>query len=314
MVRAIVSHLHIPHFALLSHSGGTLYALNTLLQQREMLHPTRPYVALCAPWVHYSHTDATALKATSLLPAAAIRRLDVLLPLLVNRVGPTIQASGTFFGKMSPGSVGPPKKSAVPAKTKSTAAPSTNASGAGASDSRSTSAGLPIEKPKLDRAERRRINATAQRVFGALFKDGNENIAGVSDEATLLLKRGGSGWFGSMQSAVSWSSRGDWQDYDALVPMLAAREEDMASLGSGSGAWTSQMNGRLKIDVFFAEADHMIGTTKGPEYWEGCWREEKRGGRIVYSSQTVKGTDHDNILDLSKGVAQAVFRAVGGDA
>ena len=45
LVPKLLSHLSIDHVALLSHSSGTIYLLNTLYHCRDILHPERPYVA-----------------------------------------------------------------------------------------------------------------------------------------------------------------------------------------------------------------------------------------------------------------------------
>lgn len=44
-VPLILEKLNVKHVALVSHSAGTLYALNTLGQLRNILHPKAPFVA-----------------------------------------------------------------------------------------------------------------------------------------------------------------------------------------------------------------------------------------------------------------------------
>lgn len=46
LVPALLRHLGIRHVALVSHSAGTIYALNTLYRCRDVLHPKRPLVVL----------------------------------------------------------------------------------------------------------------------------------------------------------------------------------------------------------------------------------------------------------------------------
>jgi pimeloyl-ACP methyl ester carboxylesterase len=46
VVPRLLAHLDIPHVALVAHSAGTLYLLNTLHHYRDLLHPERPYVAI----------------------------------------------------------------------------------------------------------------------------------------------------------------------------------------------------------------------------------------------------------------------------
>lgn len=46
VVPRLLEHLQIQHVALAAHSSGTIYLLNTLARYRNILHPTRPLVAL----------------------------------------------------------------------------------------------------------------------------------------------------------------------------------------------------------------------------------------------------------------------------
>lgn len=45
-VPALLKHLGIDHVALVSHSAGTIYNLNLLYHFRDILSPTKPFVAL----------------------------------------------------------------------------------------------------------------------------------------------------------------------------------------------------------------------------------------------------------------------------
>lgn len=45
-VPLLLAHLDIKHVALVSHSAGAMYLLNTLHHHRDILHPDQPFVAL----------------------------------------------------------------------------------------------------------------------------------------------------------------------------------------------------------------------------------------------------------------------------
>lgn len=45
-IPALLKHLGVEHVSLLSHSAGTLYALNAMYYLRDILYPEHPYVAL----------------------------------------------------------------------------------------------------------------------------------------------------------------------------------------------------------------------------------------------------------------------------
>jgi len=48
-VPALLQQLDIEHVALLTHSAGTIYTLNTLYHHRSLLDPKAPYVAFLGP-------------------------------------------------------------------------------------------------------------------------------------------------------------------------------------------------------------------------------------------------------------------------
>ncbi|KAJ1330877.1 3-oxoadipate enol-lactonase [Microdochium nivale] len=105
IVPALLEHLGIPHVALLAQSAGTIYALNTLLHLPHLLHPTRPYVALCVPWVHPEHSGAALMSAAHMLPAAAIATVDVLANFFNSTLAPVTGFSGGILTALT-GSLG----------------------------------------------------------------------------------------------------------------------------------------------------------------------------------------------------------------
>lgn len=132
-------------------------------------------------------------------------------------------------------------------------------------------------------------------VWPALIKKVYEqSVKGLSGDAVLLLQKvaGVDGW-------------GDWGDYDVLIPRLAG---DLRAAGR-----------RLRVDVFYAEKDHMIGDggSKGPSWFDRCW-EEGAGGVIDYQSRTIAGADHDWVWSLKWDAVREAFGKIGvleeGDA
>jgi hypothetical protein len=49
-VPALLSKVGVEHVSLVTHSAGTVYTLNTLLQHRGILDPEAPYVAFLGKW------------------------------------------------------------------------------------------------------------------------------------------------------------------------------------------------------------------------------------------------------------------------
>lgn len=128
-----------------------------------------------------------------------------------------------------------------------------------------------------------------------------QGCKGMGQEAVMLLKRAG--------PADVW---GAWGDVDKYVPLLAAQMEADATSkqAHSSGIPNSPESPALKIQVFYAEEDNMIGTKAGPKWFDSCWSPENRGSTIEYSSAVVPGTNHDTTLDLRFGVAHEIFRTI----
>ncbi|WYZ41799.1 hypothetical protein EsH8_V_000694 [Colletotrichum jinshuiense] len=138
-----------------------------------------------------------------------------------------------------------------------------------------------------------------QRLWEPLFKRVySENTQGLSQDVILLLKRGG--------DAGYW---GAWQDYDTFVPLLANAER---SLAAGAAAAAGAGASKLRVEVFFSEQDHLIGTKDGPKWFDHCWRAEQRGDEIEYTSCVVPGTEHDYILRLGFDVFERMLRQIAG--
>ncbi|KZL65040.1 interferon-induced gtp-binding protein mx2 [Colletotrichum incanum] len=121
-----------------------------------------------------------------------------------------------------------------------------------------------------------------------------ENVQGLSEEAILLLKRA--------EHPECW---GAWGDHDRFVTLLAEGEGNLDVGVVSDGA-------RLKVEVYFAEADNMIGTGGGPGWFKDCWRAERRSERIDFSSCVVPLSEHDSIVSLGFDVFERIFRQVAG--
>ena len=95
MVPALLAHLHVKHIAIITHSNGTIYTLNTLLHLRHLLHPTRPFVAFLAPWVHTSHSGS--LTALSFVPDGLIHKWPSIAKFMNTDIAPMFMFSGQIF-------------------------------------------------------------------------------------------------------------------------------------------------------------------------------------------------------------------------
>ncbi|KAJ6443520.1 alpha/beta hydrolase fold family protein [Purpureocillium lavendulum] len=251
VVMALLAHLGIRHVALGCQSGGTVHALDLLLHHPEVLHPTRPYLAIGAPWILPSHSGVTTMTITQALPRALLAQAGTAAT-LVNKLAPI--ASASF----------------------------------GASQALyNLVRGQPSPDTELD------ADALFEQKLQWKLSDLvlSEGIDGMSQETILLMQR--------TADKAGWDS---WGDYDGLAPRLT---ETLRAADR-----------QLAMDVYFAETDGMVGDagSKGPRWFEDCWKGEEAKGAIQYTSSVVAGAEHDTIWNLQYGAMQKVLARIGSSA
>ncbi|GAB1312489.1 hypothetical protein MFIFM68171_02699 [Madurella fahalii] len=257
VIPALLAHLGIRHVSVACHSGGTIWALDFVFHHPQLLHPSRPYLAIGGPWILPAHTGSTGLSILQHLPVSVLANTDKFARLVNNHIGPTL---GTSFGltlnlleKLIPASL------------------TNGGDAAGGGDA----------LPEGAAFEEEIWASVIDRVYA-------EGVQGISADAVVLMQR--------VDGVDGWS---DWGDYDRLVPRLA---EALRAAGV-----------RLRVDVFYADKDKMIGDggSRGPLWFDQCWNETSRAGVIDYQSRTVKGADHDGIWSLKWDAVQEVFGRIG---
>lgn len=114
-----------------------------------------------------------------------------------------------------------------------------------------------------------------------------ENTKGVNDEARLCLKStAGCGW-------------DVCEDCPAFVKGLKESWEEETDAGR---------RGKLRVTIFFAEEDALVGK-RGMAYFRECWTQEKCGRGIEVKCVQTHGTDHDTIMDPEMGFIESVISA-----
>ncbi|MCJ1430709.1 hypothetical protein MMC27_000059 [Xylographa pallens] len=267
MVPALLAHLHVKHVAIITHSNGTIYTLNTLLQLRHILHPTRPFVAFLAPWVHPSHSGS--LTALSLVPDGMLNKWPSIAKFMNTNVAPMFMFSGQVVNSIT--------ESMLP--------------------------GAQLEAPGQEDydPELRMMFRDLERLVTKVFLEGStidpfpENISGGADEAILTLKRGDK-W--------TW---GLFADTDEAVSMVVSQERGLASVANSSQNGLRQE--KLRIAVFFAESDIMIGK-KGQEWFNQCWQSQDISDVIFYTSETVPHSSHETICGPEQGIFATLFKDI----
>ena len=118
----------------------------------------------------------------------------------------------------------------------------------------------------------------------------DEDTTAGNEDAKLCLKKEGNG------------NLGICDDYSESVQSLARQEQDRKQANPSLP--------KLKVDVYFAESDIMIGKT-GQEYFDQCWQDNEVPNIIEYESMELPGTNHDStVLDLKKGALEHIFDKV----
>lgn len=124
-----------------------------------------------------------------------------------------------------------------------------------------------------------------------------ENMQGGSDEAFFSLKRG-KNW--------SW---GLFEDTDEAVSKVVKQERELVDAVDAKADDGRPRQEKLRVQVFFAESDMMIGM-KGEEWFNECWFKEECSNVVEYSNETVPKSNHENIASPEKGIVDKLFREV----
>lgn len=286
----LLAHLDIKHVALVSHSAGTIYLLNTLHHHRDILHPDQPFVALIgmlkilytyfmiwahtylhmistytisAPWVDPAHSKVTSMQMMQYIPAQAFA--------VWHHIAPFLATSGVVVNKAS----------------------SLITSSTGSSSGQDTPQERNRQKLAVGYDVSRDFQIELESLLGKRIT--KENTVGANSEA-LLCARKGKGW--------SW---GECDDYATFADTLARAERQKHQLDSNT-----ESHAKLKIRAYFAENDVMVGVG-GQKYMEGCWGrgEGTLSDVLDFDSATIAGTDHDSVVQ-SIEVLEKVFADAGG--
>ncbi|KAI4725807.1 hypothetical protein E4T49_06410 [Aureobasidium sp. EXF-10728] len=107
MVEAVVKELDVQRFAIMAHSAGTVYAVNTAVHLSHLLHPKNPVIALfgltwqnaiTAPWIHPSHSSAPLMRIVNTLPSSWLANLHTIQGLVARYIAPSLSFSAAKLG------------------------------------------------------------------------------------------------------------------------------------------------------------------------------------------------------------------------
>ena len=163
IVPALLNHLGVKYVHLASHSSGTIFVLNSILHQRQLLHSTKPSVFMFGPWVFSTDSGNWAMSTVSRLPQSWIGNWHHIARSINVNIAPVITASRVAIMKASKATaISTPKLPQLNKEDRQSA--------------------------RLDERWRRACESLMTRYIFA------ENIEGASHEAMLCLRKGDAPW------------------------------------------------------------------------------------------------------------------------
>ena len=284
-VPALLQRLDVEHVAIVTHSAGALYTLNTLFHHRALLDPKAPYVAflgtypivrlslppttklttITAPWVPTAHSGATLSTIASKLPTNLLDSWAGLNTFINGKIIPSASWSGGIISSTA----------ALLSLPASTDIP-------GAETSTSTT---PVERYGFDEATAKLIEKLSSKHQLA------ENTTGANEELKLCLRK---------CDDADWGAAAD---YSSCIRRIAVDEAALVTREPVNAA-------KLNVEAFFAGSDIMIAK-RGQQYFEQCWQSDEVKGKVDFTTSTFQEADHDSLLiDQKKGALKIVFERI----
>ena len=282
---AILQRLDVKHVSIVTHSAGTLYTLNTLLQHRSLLDPKAPYVAflgsypilvlypipqpdevdkILAPWVPNAHSGATLPTLATRLPVNLLDCCAGLNTFINTKLIPSASWSGGIMSSAA-ALLSPPANTDVP----------------GVETSTSTT---PVERYGFNEETAKLIEKLSSKY------QFTESTAGANEELKLCLRK---------CDDVDWA---DAADYSGCISKIAAKEAALGDLEPNSA--------KIRVEACFAGSDIMIAK-RGQKYFEQCWQSDGVKGKLDFTTTTFPEADHDSVLvDQKKGALKFVFERI----
>jgi pimeloyl-ACP methyl ester carboxylesterase len=283
-IPAVLKREGVKHVTMMSHSGGAPYLIEAMLKYRGLLHSERPHTVLLSPWVHPDNSGSPLMRVTAALPSQAIAKFHVF---------------AAFFNKAVPLDVRVNKengRSKEITKSRETDHPEDFEIKEDIhklvpdyiSRSRNFASFFkfmpPTENAKIETGKTKNgncaphdaeVNAEIAKLMpGYIFA---EDITGCSHDALLFLRK---------QPKIKPARTTDWLDHRALAVLASDQEKIIRSRENNAS--------KLLVEAFHAESDILIGK-KGARHLDQCWGSHP--DTIDFKSKTVKGANHDTILD-----------------
>jgi hypothetical protein len=285
MVPQLLRHLDIPYISLASHSGGSIYLLNTLVVYPQFLHPHKPYVCLFAPYVRPTHSKVMLWQITSQLPAPLLGKFASIAKVVNDSFMPLIGLSGslpTFFSAPAP--------LLTPATLRSRAL--------SASSHKTYNDDLDMDDPSV-------LKELRDYIPMFLFA---ECLDGVNDDVQLFLK----------PHSVWCTPSMVWSDTDHFVPLLSKIIEEDSRLDghtrmltidayhAASDVMVGEKGQRWWDACWFPGRSSTSSARSNPPEPVQQYSHQS----YEYRSEVVKGTDHNFLVDPAFGASAAWLQRV----
>jgi hypothetical protein len=277
MVPALLEHLSIPYVSLASHSGGSIYLLNTLLVYPHLLHPHKPYICLFAPWVRPSHSKVTLWQVTAQLPAPLIGKFASLARVVNDNIMPLAASSGLIT------------------QVRSAARPALL-----------TPASLVVSEEDYRGLALNDVNVLKElREYITMFVFA-ESIEGASADCQLFLNK---------PRAVPWCSPGmAWSDIDDFVSIISKIVEEDSRLDSYNRRLTVDVFHAESDHMVGTKGRHWFddcwipgqSPTSSPRNSVQQYAHQS----YEYRSEVVKDSDHDFLVDPVFGASKLWLQRV----
>ncbi|KAK4985320.1 hypothetical protein LTR50_006040 [Elasticomyces elasticus] len=190
-VPVLLRRLEVEHVAIVTHSAGAVYTLNTLFQHRSLLNPKAPYVAFLAPWVPTAYSGATLTTTAAKLPTKLLDSYAGLNTFINSKIIPSASWSGGIISSVA-ALLSFPARTEIP----------------GAETSTSTT---PFELYGFDEDTAKLIEKLSSNYQFA------ESTQGVNEEVKLCLRK---------CDDADW---GEAEDYSSCIRSIAAHEAALSS-------------------------------------------------------------------------------------
>lgn len=281
-VPALLQRLDVKHVAMVTHSAGAVYTLNTLFHHRSLLDPKAPYVAFLGPCPIVGHPPRTKL-TTVIAPFVPIAHSGATLPTIAAKLPTNLLDSWAGLNTFINNKILPSASwsGGIISSSAALYSSSTSRDIPGAETSTSTT---PFEQYGFGEDTAKLIKKLSSKYQFA------ESNTGANEELKLCLRK---------CDDADW---GEAANYSSCIRKIAVNEAALDSHDPNAA--------KLNVEAFFGGSDIMIAKC-GQKSFEQCWQRDGVSGKVNFATSTFPEANHDSVLvDQKKGALKIVFERI----